>query len=69
MGKEEKRSSPFAEHGSKAKEQQRYQCLTIASKPVGENEVASRQRNGVPLVEQEVVSEQRRARQEPNLMT
>ena len=40
-----------------------------AFKPVGENEVASRQRNRVPLVEQEVVSEQRRARQEPNLVT
>ena len=40
-----------------------------AFKPVGENEVAFRQRNGVPLVEQEVVSEQRRARQEPNLVT
>ena len=34
-----------------------------ASEPVGENEVASRQRNEVPLVEQEVVSGQRRTRQ------
>ena len=39
-----------------------------ASKPVGENEVASRQGGGIPLVEQEVVSEQRHARQEPDLM-
>ena len=30
-----------------------------ASKPVGKNEVASRQRNEVPLMEQEVVSGQR----------
>ena len=37
-----------------------------ASEPVGENEVASRQRNEAPLVEQEVVSGQRRAGQEPN---
>ena len=37
-----------------------------ASELVGENEVASRQRNEVPLVEEEVVSGQRRARQEPN---
>ena len=35
-----------------------------ASKPVGENEVASRQRIGVSLIEQEVVSRQRRAGQE-----
>ena len=33
---------------------------------MGENKVASRQRGEVPLVEQEVVSEQRHARQEPN---
>ena len=39
-----------------------------ASEPVGENEVASRQRGEVPLVEQEVVSRQRHTRQEPNLM-
>ena len=39
-----------------------------ASEPVGENEVASRQRGEVPLVEQEVVSGQRHARQEPNPM-
>ena len=36
----------------------------VASKPIGENEVASRQRNEVPLVEQEVVSGQRRTGQE-----
>ena len=36
------------------------------SKPVGENEVASRQRGEVPLIEQEVVSEKRNARQEPD---
>ena len=35
-----------------------------ASKPVGENEVASRQRSEVPLMEQKVMSEQRHARQE-----
>ena len=35
-----------------------------ASEPVGENEVASRQRGEVPLTEQEVVSEQRNARQD-----
>ena len=39
-----------------------------AFEPVGENEVASRQRGEVPLVEQEVVSGQRHTRQEPNLM-
>ena len=39
---------------------------SAASKPVGENEVASRQRGEVPLTEQEVVSEQRNARQEPD---
>ena len=39
-----------------------------ASEPVGENEVASRQRGEVPLMEQEVVSEQRHARQEPDPM-
>ena len=39
-----------------------------ASEPIGENEVASRQGGGIPLVEQEVVSEQRHARQEPDLM-
>ena len=37
-----------------------------ASEPVGENEVASRQRNEVPLKGQEVVSEQRNAKNEPN---
>ena len=37
-----------------------------ASKPVGENEVASRQRGEVPLTKQEVVSEQRNTRQEPD---
>ena len=36
----------------------------VASEPVGENEVASRQRGEVPLTEQEVASEQRNARQE-----
>ena len=36
----------------------------MAFEPVGENEVASRQRNEVPLVEQEVVSGQRRVEQE-----
>ena len=38
------------------------------SEPVGENEVASKQRGEVPLVEQEVVSEQRHIRQEPDPM-
>ena len=37
-----------------------------ASEPMGENEVAFRQKGEVPLTEQEVVSEQRNARQEPN---
>ena len=37
-----------------------------ASKPVGENEVAFRQRNEVPLTGQEVVSKQRNARNEPD---
>ena len=36
-----------------------------AFEPIGENEVASRQRNEVPLVEQEVISRQRHAEQEP----
>ena len=40
----------------------------VASKPVGENEVATRQRNEVPLVEQEVISGQRRAGQELDLV-
>ena len=40
-----------------------------AFEPVGENEVASRQRNEVPLEEQEVVSGQRCARQGPDLVT
>ena len=40
----------------------------VASKLVGENQVASRHRNEVPLIEKEVVSRQRRTRQEPNLM-
>ena len=35
-----------------------------SSKPVKENEVTSRQRNEVPLVEQEFVSRQRRGVQE-----
>ena len=39
-----------------------------AFEPVGENEVASRQREEVPLVEQEVVSGQRHTRQESDLM-
>ena len=39
-----------------------------ASEPMGENEVASRQRGKVPLTEQEVVSKQRNARQEPDLV-
>ena len=39
-----------------------------ASESVGENEVASRQRGGVPLVEQEVMSGQRHTRQEPDPM-
>ena len=33
---------------------------SATSEPVGENEVASRQRNEVPLVEYEVISGQRR---------
>ena len=37
-----------------------------ASEPMGENEVASKQRGEVPLTEQEVASEQRNARQEPD---
>ena len=37
-----------------------------ASEPVGENEVASKQRNEVPLVEQEVVLGQRHERYEPD---
>ena len=40
----------------------------IASEPIGENEVASRQRGEVPLTEWEVVLEQRIARQEPDLV-
>ena len=39
-----------------------------ASEPVGENEMASGQRNEVPLVEQEVVLGQRHTRQEPDPM-
>ena len=39
-----------------------------ASEPVGENEVASRQRGEIPLVEQEVMSGQRHTRQEPDLI-
>ena len=39
-----------------------------AFKPVGENEVAFRQRGEVPLVEQEVVSGQKHIRQEPDPM-
>ena len=39
-----------------------------ASKPVGENEVAFRQRGEVPLVKQEVVSGQRHTRQELDAM-
>ena len=39
-----------------------------ASESVGENKVASRQRGKMPLMEQEVVSEQRHARQEPDLI-
>ena len=39
-----------------------------ASEPVGENEVAYKQRGEIPLVEQEVVSRQRHTRQEPDLM-
>jgi len=39
-------------------------CHPRASKPVGENEVASRQRNEVPLVEHEVILRQRREVQE-----
>ena len=38
----------------------------VASEPVGENEVASRQRGEVPLTGQEVASEQRNTRQEPD---
>ena len=37
-----------------------------ASKPVRENEVPTRKRNKVPLVEHEVVSGQRHVGQEPN---
>ena len=40
-----------------------------ASKPIGENEVSFRQRNEVPLVEQEVVSGQRCVGQKPDPMT
>ena len=40
----------------------------MASEPIGENEVASRQRNEVPLVEQEVISRQRRVGQELDLV-
>ena len=40
----------------------------MASELVGENEVASRQRNEVPLVEQEVISRQRRVGQELDLV-
>ena len=37
-----------------------------ASEPMGENEVAFRQKGEVPLTEQEVVSEQRNTRKEPD---
>ena len=36
----------------------------VASEPVGENEMASRQRNEVPLVEHEVISGRRREMRE-----
>ena len=39
-----------------------------ASEPMGENEMAFRQKVEVPLTEQKVVSEQRNARQEPDPM-
>ena len=39
-----------------------------ASEPVGENEVASKQRGKVPLIKQEVVLDQKNAKQEPDLM-
>ena len=39
----------------------------MASKPVRENELASKQRGEVPLVEQEVVLGQRHIRQKPDL--
>ena len=41
----------------------------VASEPVGENEVAFRQRGEVPLTKQEVASEQRNARQELDPVT
>ena len=40
----------------------------VTSELVGENEVASRQRNEVPLVEHEVASRPRREMREPNPM-
>ena len=52
LGKEEGRGNPFAEHASKTKEQQGTNMPPAASEPVGENEVASRQRGEVPLMEQ-----------------
>ena len=39
-----------------------------ASEPMRENEVASKQRNEVPLVEHEVVSRQKREMREPDPM-
>ena len=39
-----------------------------ASKPMGENEMASRQRNEIPLVEHKVVSRQRHEMRGPNPM-
>ena len=49
-------SNPFIKHGSKTKEQQGTNMSPAASEPVGGNEVASRQRNEIPLAEHKIAS-------------
>jgi len=68
LGKEEGRSNPSQRMPPRQRSSRGTNVPPTASEPVGENEEVSRQGGGIPLVEQEVVSEQRHARQEPDLM-
>ena len=66
--KERKETIPSQSMPSRPRNSKGANMPPAASEPMGENEVASKQRGKMPLTEQGVMSEQRNARQESDPM-
>ncbi|KAL0012616.1 hypothetical protein SO802_007724 [Lithocarpus litseifolius] len=64
--KKKEEAAPFASMASRPRNSKGANVPPSTSKPMGKNEVASKQRNEVPLVDHKVVSRQRREMREPD---